>query len=152
MNKTCRKCNVKLVIGKNITQSYLNNSDYSCKVCRKLYRREWVKDNSKHKEYQAQWKEENYEHKLKLDRQYYQDKKDGIYSVYITKDNYAGVTGNIYDRANHHKRRKGNISPFLCVIHQTDCEYDASELEDLLHDIGYKGKHKTNKPYWANVS
>ena len=137
--RNCKECNTELVIGKNITQSYLNNADYKCKECKKSYRREWVKDNEEsnkkyHKEYSAQE---------------YRDTKDGGYVVYLTKDDYAGATQHTKLRLSNHCSKRGYTGKYLCVLHTTDCKYDATELEDLLHDMGYKGRHKQNMPYWA---
>ena len=149
--RQCKKCDTELILGKNITQSYLNNSDFKCKECRKAYRREWVKDNDDNKEYQAKWILENKEHKNELDRQYHHANKDGGYVVYLTKDDYAGATQHTKNRLSVHESKRGYEGKYLCVLHKTDCEYEATELEDLLHDMGYKGRHIQNKPYWAMI-
>ena len=148
----CKVCNTELILGKNITQSYLNNSDYKCRDCRKVHLRNWVKNNfAKNKENQAKWRKENREYHLKNLREYYDKNRDGIFTIYLTKDNYVGVTQHTQNRIGAHRFKRGYDSKFLCVLHQTKDKYEASELEDLLHDMGYKGKHKQNKPYWAHV-
>ena len=70
--KKCRKCQTNLILGENITQRSLDNSDYICKSCNYVNtrknkfnnpnRKEWDKkyNNSpkakqSHKKYSTQW-------------------------------------------------------------------------------------------------
>ena len=78
----------------------------------------------------------------KLD--WFKKKKDGYHYVYIIEnDKYAGVTDSLYARKNNHKRDKRDIES-LRVIYKTKDREDAEELEELLHDIGYNGRHSYN--------
>ena len=148
----CKNCNTELILGKNTTQSYLNNSDYKCRYCRKIRHDNWVKNNyDKSKRYFSEWKKENREKYLEDQRKYYHENKDGVFTVYLLKDGYVGCTQHTSNRLSIHRKRRGYDGKFLCVLYQTNDKYEATELEDLLHDMGYKGKHKQNKPYWANV-
>ena len=58
--KTCKQCAVNLIIGENICNSHFNNSDYVCKSCRKIIKREWVLKNEEHiLKYNRTYREEN---------------------------------------------------------------------------------------------
>jgi predicted GIY-YIG superfamily endonuclease len=73
--------------------------------------------------------------------------KDGKYRVYMLEDNYVGVTLNTSRRLSEHRSKRKYTGNFMCILHTTECKDDASEMEELLHDIGYKGKHKHNMNY-----
>ena len=76
--------------------------------------------------------------------EWFQNKKDGYHRVYILEnDNYAGVTDSIYTRMNNHKRDGRDVSNYR-VLYKTKDRDEAEELEELLHDMGYKGRHTNN--------
>jgi len=140
----CKVCNTELILGKNITQSYLNNSDYKCRDCRKVTLKAWHKQNpGKDLEYTNKWynanKEKNNEWRKEYQKKRFHDLKDGNHYVYLLKDNYVGVTGHLADRGNKHRYERNQR--FMCVLYQTEDRSEALELEALLHDEGYKGKH-----------
>tara|TARA_R110000772_G_scaffold176374_1_gene288043 strand:- start:305 stop:715 length:411 start_codon:yes stop_codon:yes gene_type:complete len=111
---------------------------------KKEYYKEYYQQNKdKIIQYSKKRNEENKDDVAKK----YQDTKDGGYVVYMLKDNYVGVTQHTYDRLKQHRSKRGYTGKYVCVLHQTNCAKDASELEELLHDIGYKGRHKQNMPY-----
>ena len=113
-------------------QNYLkfkaNNPDYYKKHNDKYN----LENKDKIKVYNAKWNDED---------------KDGKYRVYMLEDNYVGATNNTKRRLSEHRSRRKYTGNFMCILHTTDCKNDASELEDLLHDIGYEGKHKHNMNY-----
>jgi len=127
MNKTCRKCNVKLAVNENFKAWRTKNSDYICNDCYNIHHTA-IRDNRKdyHKKYR-------------------QSLKDKVYSVYLLEnDNYVGVTQSIYNRISNHKWLGRDVNN-MRILHQTKSREDALELEELLHDMGYEGKHTNNR-------
>ena len=73
-------------------------------------------------------------------QQYYQS-KDGKYHVYLLpKENYVGVTQSTTYRWNRHKNHYNRDIEGARVLYSTSVKADAYELEDLLHELGYKGR------------
>lgn len=73
-----------------------------------------------------------------------ESKRDGYHRVYLlTERNYAGTTQDLYQRMNRHKK-DGNITDTnnFRVLYKTKDRDEALELESLLHDMGYKGRHR----------
>ena len=68
--------------------------------------------------------------------------KDGKHHVYII-DNYAGVTNSPLKRKREHGTVGRNKDTFR-IVYSTKSRSDALELEALLHDMGYEGKHRNN--------
>ncbi len=110
-----------------------------CKSCTKEYSKKWrskipveVKKATAKKEYSAnkhKWKER------------YESTKDGNTHVYILpKANYAGITYSTVNRKAMHKH-VGRYVDDMRVIYSTPDRDEALELEELLHDIGYEGRH-----------
>ncbi len=99
------------------------------------------------KQKSIQWNKENKDKIKAYNAEYKNEDKDGKYRVYMLKDNYVGATNNTKRRLNEHRSRRKYTGKFMCVLHTTDCAKDASELEDLLHDMGYKGKNRMNLKY-----
>ena len=127
MDKHCKDCNNKLVIGNNWTEARKKAYIYVCKACKILrYKKHYDK---------------NKEHYFTYHKQYKESKKDGNQHVYIlAKENYAGVTCNLYFRMGNHKSQ-GRYIDDMRIIYSTSDREEALELESLLHDIGYKGRH-----------
>ena len=71
-----------------------------------------------------------------------------IYSVYLLTEDvpWVGYTENIYDRMCNHKSngRITNLKSYR-VLYTTTDKSEAKELEALLHDEGYLGKHYGGK-------
>ena len=100
-----------------------------------------------HKKQNDKWNNENRD-KIKADNtKWNNEDKDGKYRVYMLEDNYVGATNNTKRRLSEHRSKRKYTGNFMCILHTTDCKNDASELEDLLHDMGYEGKHKHNMNY-----
>jgi len=78
----------------------------------------------------------------KMNKKYRASKYSKDWSVYILpKENYAGMTQSVFFRMHHHKSKGKDITGYR-VIEKTKTKAQARELEDLLHDIGYKGGWK----------
>lgn len=127
--KNCRKCNVELVIGENWLQSMSNQRNYSCKPCHNSKTNEHYHANS-----------DVYKSQIKKHRE---KSKNGLFNIYLV-DNYVGITDNIPYRKAVHKHYGRNIDNFR-ILHSTKSREDALELEELLHDIGYEGRHLKNR-------
>lgn len=129
MERYCKDCNEKLVIGDNWTESRKKAWVYVCKPCVR-------KRGKKHYE-------ENKEHYHQYNTNFSKSKKDGKYHVYVI-DNYAGQTTNVWRRKVDHKYKGRNIDNFR-VIQSVDTLTEALELEQLLHSIGYQGYHSKGR-------
>ena len=67
-----------------------------------------------------------------------------IHNVYLLPiENYVGTTKNIETRMSHH-RGNGKDTTGYRILYSSDNRTDCLELEELLHKIGYKGRHKNN--------
>ena len=125
MDRHCKDCSTQLVIGDNWTDARKKAWVYVCKACNRLRGKKHYKVNKEH--YHA------------YNKQYKESKKDGLYHVY-TVDNYAGQTTNVWRRKVDHKHSGKDMNTFR-VLYSTPDYSDALELEALLHDEGYEGRH-----------
>ncbi|CAB4153710.1 hypothetical protein UFOVP639_23 [uncultured Caudovirales phage] len=74
-----------------------------------------------------------------------QKNKTQTHYVYLLPlENYVGTTKNIYDRMSKHRTRSGRDISGYRILYKSDNRNDALELERLLHDIGYLGRHINN--------
>jgi hypothetical protein len=125
--KKCKKCKVEKPLTE-FTQTY--NKTYRkyyyqsyCKNCvyihyvKKQDRRKWVKS----------WREKQH---------------NGTWKVYILPNakNYVGYTKAVLPRMYRHKQIGNDTSDYR-VLMECNTESDAKELESLLHNMGYPGKH-----------
>ena len=134
--KECKSCKVVLIVGENITKSAFNNSDFRCKPCIKSYHQTYYLENM------DTIKKSNIKHTIKWNN----SQKDGFHSVYLLpKHNYVGITENLYIRMGKHKNGGRDTTDYR-VLYKTKDRELGLELEELLHDMGYEGKHanKTN--------
>ena len=141
--KGCKDCNEKLNIGDNWTEARAKWSVYKCSSCCGKVSTNWQKNNpDRQKAIAKNSYTRNRDKNIKRHREYYQAFKDGLHHVYIV-DNYAGYTENPHWREKQQRQRFGRTG--FRVIHSTPIKEDALELEALLHDIGYEGKHTNSK-------
>jgi len=109
-----------------------------CKDCgiKERARNRTICSSCAHKKYFTYSKRKKYLEKYK------QSKMDGKWSVYmlINADEYVGYTNNEWRRMCEH-RAMGNDTTDYRVLMKCDTEEDAVELESLLHDMGYPGRH-----------
>ena len=83
--------------------------------------------------------------KCKLAKQHKNIKKiRSTHSVYLLpEENYVGTTSWLEHRIIGHQRL-GRTTEGIRVLYSTKNRDEALELEDLLHDIGYDGRHVNN--------
>tara|TARA_R110000782_G_scaffold4795_2_gene16748 strand:- start:403 stop:738 length:336 start_codon:yes stop_codon:yes gene_type:complete len=97
--------------------------------------------------YKKAYKENPQKYSDNQQKNYY-NKKDGYHRVYLLEDyNYVGVTDNVTSRFRRHAYDLGRDCTNHRILYKTKDREDALELEELLHDIGYEGKHKSNRYY-----
>ena len=90
------------------------------------------------------WQKANKE-KAKATHKKYRDSKKHKPSVYIIdSENYVGVTENIYTRLSYHRNTNLRDVSEVRIIAEFNSREEALELEEFLHDLGYKGRHKNN--------
>ena len=140
--KFCRFCNEQLIIGENWTEGQMRNSFYNCRSCtyknnKKYYTKE------KGLEVQKRYYKNNTERVRARMQKFWDSKKDGNQHVYII-DNYAGYTNCPHRRREEHRYFGKDDSTFRVIYSTPDIE-EAKELEALLHDLGYEGKHTKSK-------
>ena len=72
-----------------------------------------------------------------------QKRSIGNHVYILPEEHYAGTTTWMQHRLSQHKRKGKNIEGYR-VLYSTKNRDEALELESLLHDMGYKGRHKNN--------
>ncbi len=130
MEKQCTKCKeVKPLEAYHRHKQGKFGRHPKCIECNKGY----------HKQFAAKYYLKNKDKLNAKNKAYTESKKDGNYHVY-TIDNYAGITTRPDTRLQSHKYfgRDGNT---WRVLYSTPSESEALELEALLHDEGYEGRH-----------
>ena len=125
----CKKCDTKLLIGESWTSSMKKAGNYKCKSC--------------HSKKVSQWNKNNSNILKSAHKKHYNKNKHDFVVYLLEEDNYVGVTENLYYRKAVHKHLNRNTDK-VRVLYQTKNRADALELEELLHDIGYEGRHSQN--------
>ena len=134
MDKICNQCKT----AKPVEQFYkrkVSKDGYQphCKSCDGLIRKKYVNRPERKAKLLEKWRDE------------YTNTKDGLHHVYVCDDiKYAGVTNNPTWRETAHVVNKGIKRENFRVIYSTKNREEALELERLLHDIGYQGRHTNN--------
>ena len=73
-------------------------------------------------------------------------KKDGLYTVYfLPKENYVGMTANIYERLRYHKSVKNRFVEDVEIFGKYETKEEAIRTESELHNIGYLGEHPRDR-------
>tara|TARA_R110002074_G_scaffold361651_1_gene534688 strand:+ start:139 stop:648 length:510 start_codon:yes stop_codon:yes gene_type:complete len=73
--RKCRKCDVELIIGENITSTYLKWSNFRCQSCRNQYdRKHYSQNKDKKEEYNKEYYQENKEELNKKNTKYQTNK------------------------------------------------------------------------------
>ena len=143
MMNTCKKCNIELVAG---TQ-YKSDADKGLNICKKCRsartKQHYTENKESYLEKATTLYNSNPEKWRALNREWIVSKEDGLHHVYLLKNEYVGITKNLYHRMSVHKHF-GNPE-IACILHSTPDRENALELEGLLHDMGYKGKHLNNR-------
>jgi hypothetical protein len=92
----CRKCNVELVVGENITKSQIKYSNYICKPCNKQWNQSDI-GKASHKKYTKS-------NKGKANFNKYYNKKQGVYGIFSGKTClYVGESSRLSQRMSVHK-------------------------------------------------
>ena len=112
------------------------------------YQRYHLKNKAKRNEYSKQYHSENREQILERKVSYDKDKrvidKHNPLVYLIVNENYVGTTENLFSRLHKHKGNyKRDVSEVIILAEYSD-RADALELEEALHNEGYKGKHRFN--------
>tara|TARA_R110000803_G_scaffold190126_2_gene252628 strand:- start:136 stop:483 length:348 start_codon:yes stop_codon:yes gene_type:complete len=108
------------------------------------------KDKEKEKEYKRlyyrEYRKNNPEQTKKARDKHRHSFDDGYHRVYLLEDyNYVGCTKNIHNRFNRHKQKHKRDCTNYRILYKSKDRKECEELEDLLHDIGYEGKHIKNR-------
>lgn len=118
-----------------------NNPEKQKERSKRNYKKNKEKLNARSKE----WRANNKEHIKEYNKERRAKQKDGYHRVYLLEDyNYVGVTSNIYTRFRQHKSEFKRDCTNHRVLYKTKDRSEALELEALLHDMGYEGKHQFN--------
>jgi hypothetical protein len=135
MGKQCRKCNEFKSL-----DNFYNRKDSKdgkrndCINCNNIY----TKINGKI------WYSNNKEEVL-IKHKEYKKSKSNINYVYLLPDhNYVGTTNNIVNRMHHHRTISSRNTKEYRILYSSENRIDALEFEELLHDIGYEGRHPNN--------
>ena len=136
--KQCKTCNET----KDLDQ--FNQRQSKCKPCQYAHTKQHYLANKE--SYDARQKTpKRKEYQKKYMKKYNPTKKDGHYSVYLLPDhNYVGQTNSIYHRMTSHRSDNGRNTDNVRVLYTTKSRDEALELEALLHDMGYEGRHTYN--------
>jgi hypothetical protein len=148
MEKHCKYCNnTKAYNEFNKSSVHKDGYNSKCKTCSNEYLAKF-RANRCQKKNKQRMKAEYAKRKDKV-KAYFQNRKDGLHYVYILqKENYAGVTDCPPTRKTGHKSL-GRYIDDMRLIYSTPDREEAEELEALLHDIGYGGKHQGRKPNYT---
>ena len=96
------------------------------------------------KEYKRRYRQANKEKIKEKQRQIYLAEKHEP-TLYIIEDlNYVGVTENLSRRIRNHKSKNKRSVDSLRVLAKFKTRSEALEVERLIHDLGYSGKHTKN--------
>lgn len=66
------------------------------------------------------------------------------YVYLLPVHNYVGTTNCISERMSKHRTKAKRDTSNYRILYSSTNRKDALELEELLHDIGYEGRHKKN--------
>ena len=103
----------------------------ACKECKKIINKE---DREKRRDYYLDYM-----------KKWNAEKKDGYHSVYLLEDyNYVGTTDNVYLRFAVHKSRDNRDCTNHRILFTSSNRDECLEIEELLHNMGYKGAEKGN--------
>ena len=137
---TCKETKELTEFSKNKNRK--DGLQYRCKSCNKEYNKQHYLTNP---DYRKQNYLDNIESYKQYNKQYRLSKNDGFYSVYlIPSDNYVGVTESLYKRMAQHKSIGRDITDYR-ILAQFNNREEALEVEELIHDLGYNGRHAKNR-------
>jgi len=133
----CRKCNVDLVVGDNWYASWAKRNSYCCIPCVNKTTKKWNKDNPERKRLASKDEYHRLGYQKKQLKKYTLD----YWVVYLLpKENYIGVTNNIYYRMANHKTSGKNTSNYK-ILHKYKLKDKALIKEEEYHNNGYDGRY-----------
>jgi hypothetical protein len=147
--KICNTCKIEKEYSEfcrcNNRKASPDGYQYKCKACAK----EWLNSN-RHKVNEYSKKSckklyyKNPGKRLKLQKDYYESKKDGLYRVYlVVKDNYVGTTANLFYRKYGHKHDLHLDTSEYKILGIFSTLEEALFLENSYHNRGYNGALST---------
>jgi len=107
------------------------------------YRKNKERANAYSKEYHLKNREAILSRKRVTDKIRRLKKKHKPTVYLLVKENYVGTTEELEYRLSKHKQKGKDVSE-VRVLGEFDSRADALEVEALIHDLGYKGKHRFN--------
>tara|TARA_B110000977_G_scaffold173293_1_gene226355 strand:- start:164 stop:625 length:462 start_codon:yes stop_codon:yes gene_type:complete len=107
------------------------------------YQKKYRIDNKeKIANYNKAWRASNKD-KVIADKKVWKDShKDGLYTVYLlSKENYVGMTTNLYMRLARHKSEHSRDVSDVKILGKYNTRDEARAVEDRYHDNGFKGAY-----------
>lgn len=117
--KECKKCKEYKSL-ESFTKNNANKDrlDYYCKECKAIKK------------------------KINYDKHMAREIINYVYLLPV--HNYVGTTNCISQRMSKHRTKAKRDTSNYRILYSSTNRKDALELEELLHDIGYEGRHKKN--------
>ena len=106
------------------------------------YGRKWREANRGYARIHNKLYREANKEKIAIEKKkYIESKKDGLYTVYLLKNEmYVGQTECLYERIKNHKRVGRNVLD-VQIVGKYKTREEAKTVEKSYHDIGYKERH-----------
>ena len=147
--KTCRKCDIELVVGENWTASRAKNGEYICRDCVKAYKAEYYKANPEKKRAQnAEYYKANTE-KVKARQAEYNKANPEKKKAYNAKWRKANPEKVKERNAKYYKANPGKINAKTAkrralIKQQTPswyCHATVTEIYEVAAEFGYEVDH-----------
>ena len=146
MIKTCSYCKKEKHLSlfyKRIVKDGTNAGSSRCKECNKTYTINLMKKLPEKRS--ANQKRFYYKNKDKFNtycKSYAQNKKDGMFYVYLLREeHYCGQTNSTYYRKSDHKA-KGKYVEDMEIVMKFNTRREAKQLEKAFHKLGWYGENK----------
>lgn len=147
--KICKKCNIELIPGENITPSMFKNYDYICKPCNANKSRVWKEKNKEsYKVYSQDYYIINKEI-LKQKRNTWKYAKPGVYGIFENKIClYVGESTQIRTRIPNHKSLIKN--PKAKTLHKDLYDNLRQHKNIEFYILEETPNHKEREQYYIN--
>ncbi len=145
MIKICTYCKEEKelsLFGKRIRKDGSNGGTSRCKKCIGKITSEYSKKNPENrKKYQRRFYFKNKGKINSYTKNYYKNKKDGMYYVYVLpEEHYCGQTDCLYFRKANHKS-DGRYVEDMETVMRFKTRKDAKQLEKAFHKLGWYGEY-----------
>ena len=138
--KKCKHCNEEKPYSEYYKRKEMK--DGYLKICKNCLR---IKDYQTRRDHALKYNRKNKEYIASEMKRRYEESKDGLHHVYVSeKYNYAGITCHPPTRKRNHAQN-GRPDIDMRIIYSTPNRKEGLELEELLHDLGYEGRHASNR-------